>query len=101
MALELESDFTRFSLTDLEYRAAVEFTPQLRNLLQTYKGDLAHSILQLSFRKEEVEESLIMHRYLSGKLDIIRELLDLKEMLDEEKVPEESEDVKSGRNPQL
>lgn len=79
----LDNSFTRYELADTEYAQAVEFNTSQLALLQTYKGDLAHQILALSFRPEDVADSLVMHRYLSGKLDLVTELLGLAEQLKE------------------
>jgi hypothetical protein len=75
MATLEQTEFTCYSLTSEEYTNAATFTPMNKLLLHNMLSETANSILQLDFSEEFVANSLTQHKYLTGKLDILRELL--------------------------
>jgi hypothetical protein len=91
MATKLENRFDIYHLEPLEYKEAIRFTNPQRTLLQSYRGEIAHKILQLSFADSEIQNSITQHKYLTGQLELVEELLDLESNFDASSIESNSD----------
>lgn len=77
MAVLEVTEFTSYELTPQELVLAGSFTPMNQLLFHNMLSETAASILRLSFAEAQLQDSLTQHKYLTGKLDVLRELLSL------------------------
>lgn len=81
MAIKLENKFEIWQLEEGEYEQAVTFSTAQRQLLQSYIGQTAHRLLGLNFLEMSIDEYKLQHAYLTGKIEILEELLSLQDSL--------------------